>query len=336
MCPIPIETAGACDSGPTAGLARSLPVGTLPPCEHLVRNSDAPKFFAGSVERVKFGVGAYLIWGVFPAFFGLLAFAGAVEILAHRIVWTLVAMLGVLAIMGRLRQLTRISPQAWLLSAAASAMIATNWGTYVYGVISEHVVECALGYFINPLVSVLFGVLIFREKINRAQLAALALAVVAVVVLTVDYGHPPWIALTLACSFALYGLLKKVVPLDPMRSLAAEGIVAAPFAIGFLIVLGSAHSAGQTALLVLCGPITMVPLLLFGAAAQRVPLVTMGLLQYLTPALQMAWGVLVVGEAMPPARWAGFALIWVALAIFTADAIRRSRQRGAATAEAAV
>ncbi|MFC9554194.1 EamA family transporter RarD [Rhodococcus sp. NPDC056960] len=279
------------------------------------------------------GVGAYVLWGAFPAFFGLLGPAGPVEILAHRVVWTLALMFVVLAVSGRLRSLRGLTVRTWLLVAAASTAIAVNWGTYIYGVTSDRVVETALGYFINPLVSVLLGVVIFRERLVPAQIVALALAAVAVIVITVDYGHPPYIALTLAASFALYGLCKKVMPLDPRTSLTAEGIVAAPIAIGYLVFLALTGAgtflgfgAGHTLLLMAAGPVTALPLLLFGAAAQRVPLRTLGMLQYLTPALQMAWGVAVLHEDMPASRWIGFALIWVALAIFSTDALVRVRR----------
>ncbi|MCX5046018.1 EamA family transporter RarD [Aldersonia sp. NBC_00410] len=279
------------------------------------------------------GAGAYLLWGLFPAYFGLLKGVGALEVLASRIVFTLVVMLIVLAVLGRLAEMLTIAPRTWLLAAAASAAISVNWGMYVYGVATDRVVECALGYFINPLVSVMLGVVIFRERLTRAQVTAVALGAVAVIVLTVDYGSPPVIALTLACSFATYGLIKKVVPLDPLRSLTAEGIVGAPFALGYLVFLAVTGAGAfvtdglrTTLLLIGCGPITTIPLLLFGAAAQRVPLSTMGLMQYLTPALQMAWGIAVVHESMPASRWIGFALIWLALAIFTTDALRRARR----------
>lgn len=292
------------------------------------------RFSAPASAGLAFGTGAYLCWGLFPAYFGLLGGASAVEILANRIAWTLIVMCGVLAAVGRLSEMLRISPRTWLLAAAASAAISVNWGTYVYGVTTQRVVECALGYFTNPLVSVLFGVLIFRERLTRAQILAVALGAAAVAVITVDYGRPPVIALTLACSFATYGLIKKVVPLDPLRSLTAEGVVAAPFAIAymtFLAVTGTGaflHGGWSVSLLLIgCGPVTTVPLLLFGAAAQRVPLSTMGLLQYLTPALQMAWGITVGHESMPASRWIGFGLIWLALAVFTGDALRRARVR---------
>ncbi|SDH50759.1 chloramphenicol-sensitive protein RarD [Rhodococcus triatomae] len=291
----------------------------------------------GAAAGAACGVGAYTIWGAFPAFFGLLGDAGPVEILAHRVVWTLVLMLAVSAIAGRLGRLRRLDRRTWALVCAASAAIAVNWGTYIYGVVSDRVVETALGYFVNPLVSVLLGVVLFRERLTRPQVLALVLAAVAVVVITVDYGHPPYIALVLAFSFASYGLVKKVVPLDAGTSLTAEGIVASPFAVGYLVFLAAtgagtflSEGPGHTALLLAAGPVTALPLLLFAVAAQRVPLSTMGMLQYLTPALQMAWGVLVLHEDMPASRWVGFALIWVALAIFTTDALARARRRRAA------
>ena len=282
------------------------------------------------------GIGAYLSWGLFPAFFGLLAPAGAVEILAHRVVWTLVLMLILLAILGRLSGLRHLGARTWALVAAASTAIAVNWGVYIYAVVSGQVIQAALGYFINPLVSVVFGVLFFRERLRPAQIVALIAAAVAVVVITVDYGRPPFLALILAFSFASYGVIKKIVPLDPRTSLAGEGVVAMPFAVAYLVFLGVTGSGtfvgygiGHSLLLMSAGLVTAVPLLLFGAAAHRVPLATMGMLQYLTPSLQMACGVLVLHEDMPASRWIGFALIWAALVVFSTDAlIRVRRERG--------
>lgn len=284
------------------------------------------------------GVGAYLIWGMFPIFFGLLAPAGSLEVLAHRMLWTVLLMLGVLAVLGRFGSLRGMGARTWGLVSAATVAIGINWGVYIYAVVSGHVVEAALGYFVNPLVSVLLGVVLFRERLRPAQIAALVLAAVAVIVITVDYGRPPVVALTLALSFALYGVIKKVVPLDPRTSLTAEGVVAAPFAVAYLVVLAVTgtgtflgNGVGHSLLLMAAGPVTAVPLLLFGVAAQRIPLTTLGILQYLTPALQMMWGVVVMHEVMPPSRWIGFALIWVALLVFTTDALVRARRarRGA-------
>lgn len=279
-----------------------------------------------------FGVGAYGMWGLFPAFFPLLKPAGAVEVLAHRIIWSFVLMLLVVAVVGRFGDLKDISGRVWLLLAAAAALISVNWGIYVYAVNNGHVVDAALGYFINPLVSIALGLLIFGERLNRVQFAALVVAVVAVVVLTAHAGVPPVIGLGLAFSFSLYGALKKLVPTDPRVSVGVEAGLALPFALAFVVVLQvngqgtfTGHGAGHGVLMILSGVLTALPLLLFAAAAHRLAMVSLGLLFYVTPVMQLLWGVLVGHEVMPPVRWLGFALIWVALALFTVDALRRAR-----------
>ncbi|QIV84690.1 EamA family transporter RarD [Mycolicibacterium frederiksbergense] len=286
-----------------------------------------------------FGIGAYGSWGLFPAFFPLLKPAGSVEILSHRIIWGFLFLLVVVAAVHRLRDLRAISGRTWLLLALASGLISVNWLIYVYAVNNGHVVDAALGYFINPLVTVLLGMVVFRERLNRAQGAALVIAVAAVVVLTVQVGAPPYIGLGLALSFGLYGAVKKVVPVDPRVSVGLETALATPFALGYLIVLQTGghatfagHGAGHVVLLILAGVLTAVPLLLFAAAAHRLPLVTMGLLFYMTPIMQLSWGVLVGHEPMPAARWMGFGMIWLALAVFTVDAVLRSRSARAAAA----
>jgi chloramphenicol-sensitive protein RarD len=277
-----------------------------------------------------FGVGAFTWWGLCPGYFPLLLPAGSVEVLAHRIVWSAVCLALVLLVARRFGDLRRLSGRTWLMLTVASVLIALNWGTYIYAATNGHVVDAALGYFINPLVTVALGVVVFRERIGGLQVAALALAVVAVIVLTVGTGAPPYITGVLAVTFALYGLVKKVVVADPRVSVAVETFLALPFAGGYLValeILGRGHFIGSgsthTVLLMLAGPVTAVPLLLFAAAAQRLPLVTMGLLFYLNPALQMAWGVVIGHEPMPLLRWIGFALIWAALAVMTVDALRR-------------
>ena len=279
-----------------------------------------------------FGLGAYGIWGVFPAFFPLLKPAGPGEILAHRVVWTLAFMAVLLLVMRRLGDLRGIDRRTWLLLACASVLISTNWLIYIYAVNSHQVVDAALGYYINPLVSVLLGVVIFRERLNRVQLIALLIAVAAVVLLALGTGGHPLIALGLAFSFGLYGAVKKVVRVDPRVSVTVETAIAAPFAVVYLVGLqlsGASqftnHGPGHVALMLVCGPVTAVPLLFFAAAAQRLPLVTIGLLQYLTPSMQLTWGLLVGNEPMSANRWTGFALIWLALAIFTLDGLRRAR-----------
>ncbi|MGB3352475.1 MAG: EamA family transporter RarD [Mycobacterium sp.] len=279
-----------------------------------------------------FGVGAYGMWGLFPAFFPLLKPAGAVEVLAHRIIWSFLLMVVVVAVVRRFGDLKVISGRVWLLLTAAAALISVNWVIYVYAVNNGHVVDAALGYFINPLVSIALGLLIFRERLNAWQLVALVIAVSAVVVLTVNVGSPPVIGLGLALSFGLYGAVKKLVPTDPRVSVGIEAAIAAPFAlayVGFLQVTGdgtfTGHGTGHVVLMILAGVLTALPLLLFAAAAQRLAMVSLGLLFYMTPAMQLTWGVLVGHEPMPPARWLGFGLIWLALGVFTVDAVRRAR-----------
>ncbi|WP_231514599.1 EamA family transporter RarD [Mycobacterium sp. URHB0044] len=278
------------------------------------------------------GVGAYASWGLFPAFFPLLKPANAFEILAHRIVWCFVLMIAVIAVVRRFGDIRAMTIRTWLQLTFASALISVNWVIYIYAVNNGHVVDAALGYFINPLVTVALGLVIFRERLTRAQFVALAIAVVAVVVMTVEVGTVPVIALGLASSFALYGAVKKVVPVDPRVSVGIEAGIATPFALAFLVVLNvvgdgtfTTYGTSHALLMVSAGVLTALPLLLFAAAAQRLPMVTMGLLFYLTPAMQLTWGVLVGHEPMPAARWLGFALIWAALAVFSGDAIWRAR-----------
>ncbi|WP_199267825.1 EamA family transporter RarD [Mycolicibacterium smegmatis] len=288
-----------------------------------------------------YGAGAYIWWGLCPGFFLLLLPAGPLEVVAHRIVWSTVFLMLVLAFARRLGDLRRLSLRTWLQLLAASALISINWGTYIFAVTSGHVVDAALGYFINPLVSVALGVIIFRERINRWQAVSLALAVIAVAVLTVEVGEPPYIAVVLAVSFGVYGLVKKVVQADPRVSVAVETLLALPVAGGYVIVLevlGRGHFVAESpwhpVLMVLSGVVTAVPLLLFAAAAQRLTMVMMGLLFYLNPALQMLLGVFIGHEPMPVGRWIGFALIWTALAVMTIGTLRNNR-RSDAVADAA-
>ncbi|GAB4105230.1 EamA family transporter RarD [Micromonospora taraxaci] len=282
-----------------------------------------------------YGLGAYLLWGFFPLYLKLLRPAGPLEILAHRVVWSVVfvaLLLGALRNVGFLRALLR-RPWAMAGMVAAAALIAVNWGTYIYGVNSGRVVETALGYFINPLVVVLLGVTVLRERLRPAQWVALGIGASAVVVLTVDYGRLPWLALTLAFSFAGYGLVKKRLGLPPAEGLFVESAVLALPALGYLAWLTAradstfGHvSAGHTALLVLAGAATAIPLLMFAGAANRLPLSSLGMVQYLAPILQLGCGVLIFHEPMPPARLAGFGLVWLALIVFTTDAVRTSRR----------
>jgi chloramphenicol-sensitive protein RarD len=270
-----------------------------------------------------------------------LAPAGSVEIVADRVLFSLVVCLVLIAVTRSWRALADVfrSGRTFWALALAAGLIAVNWLTYTFGVLSGQTIEAALGYFINPLVSVLLGVLVLKERLRPLQWAAVGTGAVAVVVLTVAYGRVPWIALILAFSFGFYGLVKNRVgaKVDAVTSLTMETIVLTPFALGVVGWLGAAgtltltgHGVGHFWLLAASGIITAVPLLLFGAAARRLPMTTVGLLQYLAPLLQFTMAVTVLGEHMAPERWIGFGIVWAALAVLTADMLLVSRRRRAA------
>jgi chloramphenicol-sensitive protein RarD len=275
------------------------------------------------------------MWGLFPLYWPLLEPAGALEILAHRIVWSLVTMSVLVLALARTSALRRVVADrrvARLLSLAA-ALITVNWATYIWGVNNGHVVETALGYYINPLVTVLMGVFVLGERLRPWQWAAMGVAGLAVVVLTVDYGRLPWVALVLALTFGSYGLCKKQAGAPAIESITFETLLIGPLALGYLLWLGArgdsafvSHGVWHALLFTTTGIVTAVPLICFGGAAIRVSMVTLGLLQYLTPTLQFALGVLYFHEPMPTGRWIGFALVWVALAIFTVDSLRHRRR----------
>jgi len=281
------------------------------------------------------GVAAYAMWGLFPLYWRLLEPAGAVEILAHRIVWSLVTMVALTVALRRTTHVRAIvrDRRVLVLLAVASVVIAFNWGGFIYGVNQNRVVEVSLGYFINPLVTVLLGVLVLGERLRTPQWCAIGIAGLAVVILTVDYGHPPWIALLLAGSFGTYGLAKKKANVEAVESLTFETVLLAPLALGYIWWLSAQgdsnfanHGAGHAVLLATTGLVTAVPLICFGAAAIRIPMTTLGLLQYLAPTIQFVLGLVVFGEHMTGVKWVGFTLVWLALAIFTGEALRH-RQR---------
>lgn len=258
-----------------------------------------------------------------------------IEVVAYRIWWSFVLLAIIITVMRAWRPLLGLArnPRVLLPLAAGAVFLAINWGVYVYAVSTDQVVEASLGYFINPLVSVALGVIVLRETLRRAQWIALGLAVIAVLVMSILMGTPPWISLILAVSFGVYGLLKKRVDIESVQSLTIETAVLAPLALAFIVigeVDGTASLGrdgfGLTLLLVMLGPVTAIPLLLFGAAARRMPLSTVGALQYSTPILQFILGITVFGEVMSTGRWIGFALVWVALVIFTVDALRQARR----------
>lgn len=281
---------------------------------------------------------AYLIWGMFPLYFAALKPAGALEILAHRIVWSLV-FCGLILLLRR--DLQWIGPalrnrRLMLGMAAAAALIASNWGFYVFAVISGQTTEASLGYFLNPIVTVALGVIVLGEHLRRPQLIAVIIGGLAFVYLTIASGTLPWIALVLAFSFGLYGLVKKRVgvSLTAMRGLVLETAILAPFAVALILwtasngssTFGSINTA-HTLLLMSNGVVTAIPLLLFAAAARRVPLVTIGLLQFITPILQLLVAIFALGEQMSPQRWIGFGIVWVALLILSIDMLRHRRVR---------
>ncbi|MQY13387.1 Protein RarD [Streptomyces sp. RB5] len=291
-----------------------------------------------------YGFAAYGAWGVIPLFWPLLKPAGAAEILAHRMVWSLPVCLLILLALGRwswIRPLLR-QPRRLALIAASAAVITVNWGVYIWAVNDGRVVEAALGYFINPLVSIAFGVVLLRERLRPLQWAAVATGGIAVVVLAVGYGRLPWVALTLALSFGTYGLLKKHVGLEGVEGFAAETAMQFVPATAFLVYLTArgdstftTEGVGHPLLLASCGIVTAAPLIAFGASAVRLPLSMLGMLQYLAPTLQFLLGLLYFHESMPPERWAGFALVWAALTLLTWDALRTAH-RGRAALRAAV
>ena len=278
---------------------------------------------------------AYFIWGFLPAYFLLLAPASALEIVSWRVLLSLVFCAILLTVTRKWRRLFILlrTKRVVFTLAAAGVLILINWLVYVFAVLNNQVVEAALGYFTNPIVTVLLGVFVLRERLRPAQWASIGISAIAVIVLAINYGSLPWIALALAFSFGLYGLIKKRIggTVDAVSGLTIETIWLAPLAIaqliGFGLTTGLAigSSAGQTVAMLLVGVVTAVPLLLFAGAARRLPLTYIGLTQYLTPLLQFLFGILVEHEAMPPVRWAGFILVWIALTVLTVDMFLSSR-----------
>ncbi|MGP6172829.1 EamA family transporter RarD [Corynebacterium sp. A21] len=281
-----------------------------------------------------YGVLAYLIWGIMPAFFPLLLPAGPVEILAHRVVWAGIIMIVVVTLSKGWGELRKAGARSWAWMCLAGVLIALNWLIYIIAVNSAHVSDAALGYFINPLFSVVLGMLFFGERLRRNQVIAVAIAALGVIFLTFLGGQLPILALSLTLTFGIYGAIKKQVKISAVGSLTAETLVLMPFALGYIFWLessgeGTFLTEGPThiALLIGSGLITAVPLLCFGIGARRLPLSTIGMLQYLTPTMQMLWAVFVVSETIEPGRWGGFLIIWTAVAIYLFDLVRQRRQQ---------
>ncbi|MEF2976885.1 EamA family transporter RarD [Subtercola sp. YIM 133946] len=292
---------------------------------------------AGVGSGALFAVGAYLIWGLLPIYFLALAPSSAFEIVAWRVIFSLVFCAVLITAVRRWRSFGSVfrEPRLILVMGVAGVLIYVNWQTYVLATTSGQVVEASLGYFINPIVTILLGVFLLHEKLRVAQWVALGISGVAVVVLAVGYGAPPWIALILAFSFGLYGLVKKQVGprIDAVNGLTLESLWLVPIVVVQLCVVGATTGITfghgdpwHTAALVGAGVVTAVPLLLFASASKRLPLTYMGFIQYLTPIMQFIIGVFLLGEPMPPERLAGFALVWLALIILSVDLLRQARR----------
>jgi chloramphenicol-sensitive protein RarD len=279
------------------------------------------------------GIGAYFCWGLFPLYWPLLKPAMPIEILAHRVIWSLVFCFAALAFRRNLTALWHLIRDQrvfrWLV--LASVALSLNWGIFIWAINSGYIVESALGYYINPLVMIAAGVLMFGERMRLAQWIAVALGVISVVVLSVDYGHPPYLALSLAFSWGLYGLVKKRLSLGALETLSIETLIMFIPATAYILVLAQrgtgqlGSSTHMTALLMTAGIVTAVPLLLFNGATSRIPLSTIGLLQYLNPTMQFVIGILIRHEKMSQGRWVGFILIWTALVLLSVDGYRSSR-----------
>jgi chloramphenicol-sensitive protein RarD len=280
-----------------------------------------------------FGVSAYSLWGAFPLYWPLLEPANPLEIVSHRAVWTLVFCFIVLAATKALKStlVTLKRPTVAVKLFLSSLLISINWLVYIWATNNEHVVEASLGYYINPLIIIGFGVIFLKEKMRPLQWAAVSIATLGVLVLTFDYGRLPWIALALAVSWGSYGLIKKQLGLGALEGLAIETFISSFFYLAYLIYIGNqgtgqfGQSWGLTALLISAGAVTAIPLLLFNGSTNRLPFTTIGLLQYITPTLQFSIGVWVLNENMPTARWIGFLIIWAALVALAIDLIRSSR-----------
>ena len=280
-----------------------------------------------------FGVSAYVLWGAFPLYWPLLEPASALEIVSHRAVWTLIFCTIVLAITRSLKNTvaTLKRPQVASKLFLASILVSINWLVYIWSVNNGHVVEASLGYYINPLIMIAFGVILLKEKMRTMQWVAVGIAALGVTVLTIDYGRIPWIALALGISWGSYGLIKKQLGLGALEGLTIETlIVGLPYLL-YLLYIGDrgigqfGQSVSITLLLIGAGAVTAIPLLLFNGSTTRLPLTVIGLLQYITPTIMFSIGVWVRHEDMSPARWAGFVIIWVALSVLALDLLKSSR-----------
>jgi chloramphenicol-sensitive protein RarD len=282
---------------------------------------------------VMLGAGAYLIWGLLPLFLRLLEGVPPIQIVAHRVLWSL-ALLALLAlVLGKSGEVVAALRRRGVLPVllASAALIAANWTIYAWAVLNHHVIETSLGYFINPLLNVVLGVVVLKERLRPAQLAAVGVAALGVAIMAVAQGAALWIPLGLAFSFGTYGLLRKMAPVDAFAGLTIESLLLAPIALGVLLWAGQAgqgawgESTHRDLLLIASGPLTAAPLLLFAAAAKRLRYATLGLLQYIAPTLQFLQGWLLFGERLTSIHLVTFACIWIGLLIYAVDGIRSAR-----------
>ncbi len=282
---------------------------------------------------------AFLIWGVFPLYLIGLAHVSALQITAHRVVWSCVFVLALLAVRRELGALAAAAkkPGVLLRLAASALLVSINWLAFVWGVNHDHVVEVSLGYYINPLINVLLGILVLSERLNRVQWITVALAAAGVAYLTITAGQFPWIALTVAVSFGLYGLIRKVANVEALPGLAIEMMMLTPIALAYLVwchasSVGSFGHSGALVdvLLVVSGLVTATPLFLFSYGARQLPYSTVGILQYIAPSLQLVCAVFIMGEPFQKSRAIGFSFIWLALLIYAADGLWRARQHARA------
>jgi chloramphenicol-sensitive protein RarD len=288
---------------------------------------------------IQAALAAYVLWGLFPLYWGFLEPATPWEVLAARVVFSLLCLMALVTAVGEWPRVREVfaSPRSRRLLAFAAFVVSVNWGVFIWGVANGHVVDASLGYFINPLVSVALGVLVLGERLRAMQWLALGLAGASVIYATVALGRLPWLALVLALSFGFYGLAKKLAGVDAIPSLTYEMTVLTPFAVAYLATLVArgqlqfgSNGVGHALLMFGAGPVTTLPLLLFGYAAHRVPLSVLGPLQYLAPTMQLLIGVVVLSEPKPAQRWLGFIGVWAALVLFTVDGLRVSRRNAAA------
>ncbi|WP_144795898.1 EamA family transporter RarD [Microbacterium paludicola] len=286
---------------------------------------------------VAYAGGAYLLWGVLPLYFLLLVPAGPWEIVAARVLFSFAFCIALLTVTRGWRRIIAIMRQPRLLgwTALAGALIYVNWQVFVIGTLTGHVVETSLGYFINPIATVLLGVFVLHERIRRLQWVAIAIAMVAVVVIIVAYGAFPWIALSLTASFGIYGLVKKKIgpSVDALSGLTLESLWLLPVAIVQLVIVGQTTgitlgtvSPWHTLLMVFAGVVTAVPLLMFAAGTRRIDLTVIGMIQFMTPIMQFLTGVLILHEPMPTERWIGFVIVWIAVAVFIVDLVIAARR----------